>query len=166
MPPECDRRASPSVPSPPSQTHETQAPLTSLPQALLPRIAAAAAQTHRRATLPQAPPASPHPSVPVAYGQQGAGASIPPDATLEIEIELLAVRPPSLRVGAPDVFRTIDADDSGVLDEQEVEAHFASLGKPVPPTLWSTEDKDKDHRISWDEFSGPKQRRLAWFSRW
>ena len=102
----------------------------------------------------------------MAYGQQGVGASIPPGATLEIDIELLAVRPPSLRMGAPDVFRRVDADDSGALDEQEVESHFASLGKPVPAGLWAAEDKDKDRRISWEEFSGPKQRRLAWFSRW
>jgi|EP00966_Prymnesium_polylepis_P095977 hypothetical protein len=97
----------------------------------------------------------------VAYGQQGAGGAIPPGATLRIEIEVAAVRLPNSQRAAPDVFREIDVDGSGALDEQEVEAHFARLGKPLPPALWRSEDKDRDRRISWREFGGPKAARLS-----
>lgn len=98
----------------------------------------------------------------LAYGQYGAGLGVPPGATIRLEIEIHALRPPRLRtLPAPDVFRQIDSDNDGSLDEQEVDEHFARLGKPVPPALWRTEDKDKDRRISWSEFGGPKLRRVS-----
>ena len=56
------------------------------------------------------------------------------------------------------MFSQIDASYDGLLDEREVDAHFARLAKPVPPGLWEAEDKDRDQRISWSEFSGPKSK--------
>ena len=36
--------------------------------------------------------------------------------------------------------------------------HFARIGKEMPSNAMSSEDKDGDQRISWEEFSGPKGR--------
>jgi len=30
------------------------------------------------------------------------------------------------------------------------------MGQPVPAELWEHEDQDKDGKVSWEEFSGPK----------
>mgnify|MGYP002630722829 CR=1 FL=1 len=99
--------------------------------------------------LQQCPPPA------VAYGQPGAGTLIPGGATLLIEVELLSVRWPNAMLSAPDVFSLIDSSADGELDEAEVRAHFHRLGKAVPET-WAIEDTDRNGRISWEEFHGPK----------
>jgi Ca2+-binding EF-hand superfamily protein len=58
-------------------------------------------------------------------------------------------------LSAPDVFSLIDSSADGELDEAEVRAHFHRLGKAVPET-WAIEDTDRNGRISWEEFHGPK----------
>lgn len=50
----------------------------------------------------------------------------------------------------------IDENDDGFLDRAEIEAYFKTMGREVPDALWEAEDQDKDGRISWEEFSGPK----------
>ena len=98
----------------------------------------------------------PHLMLVVAYGKHGAGELIPGGATLLLEVEVLAVRWPNARTSAPDIFREIDSSDDGELDMVEVSSHFARLGKEVPPELWKLEDQNRDSKISWEEFGGPK----------
>ncbi len=50
----------------------------------------------------------------------------------------------------------IDENDDGFLDKDEITAYFQQMGREVPDELWEAEDKDKDGKISWEEFSGPK----------
>jgi Ca2+-binding EF-hand superfamily protein len=50
----------------------------------------------------------------------------------------------------------IDENEDGFLDKAEIDAYFKQMGRDVPAELWEHEDKDKDGRISWEEFSGPK----------
>jgi len=83
--------------------------------------------------------------------------SVPVGATLRYDMEIISV----LLVDEqglpfrPCFFTMIDVDESGYLDEHELERHFARINKPVPTNVMS-EDTDEDGRISFDEFTGPK----------
>lgn len=90
----------------------------------------------------------------MGYGASGAGADIPGGATLNFDVEVVAKSdgPPP----PPNYFAMIDSNKDGFLDKEEIEAYFKQMGAEVPDALWEHEDKDKDGKISWDEFSGPK----------
>mmetsp|Transcript_19161 Transcript_19161/g.27958 ORF Transcript_19161/g.27958 Transcript_19161/m.27958 type:complete len:207 (-) Transcript_19161:89-709(-) len=91
----------------------------------------------------------------MGYGDNGAGADIPGGATLNFDVEVMEITdgPP----GPPNYFKMIDTNEDGFLDRAEVDAFFQGQGQAkAPEELWEHEDKDKDGRISWEEFSGPK----------
>jgi len=90
----------------------------------------------------------------MGYGDSGAGADIPGGATLNFDVEVVDIKdgPPP----PPNYFAMIDLNGDGFLDKSEIEAYFQQMGREVPDALWEQEDKDKDGKISWDEFSGPK----------
>jgi len=89
------------------------------------------------------------------YGEGGAGGDIPGGATLEFDVEVLSFGndgPPE-----PNLFKEIDTNGDGVLDEDEITVYFKGQGMDlVPEELWEHEDADGDRTISWEEFSGPK----------
>lgn len=90
----------------------------------------------------------------MGYGESGAGGAIPGGATLNFDVEVVDISdkaPPG-----PNYFAMIDTNKDGVLDKEEIEAYFKQMGMEVPDALWEQEDHDKDGKISWDEFSGPK----------
>lgn len=84
---------------------------------------------------------------------EGAREAVPPDATLRYELELMIVLQPKQ---PPNLFRMIDRDGDGHLDQAEIDAHFARLKRASPPGVVVEQDKDLDGRISWHEFTGPK----------
>ena len=54
------------------------------------------------------------------------------------------------------LFAQIDLNGDAFLDKAEVEEFFGNIGQPVPEDLWGHEDQNRDGRISWNEFTGPK----------
>jgi Ca2+-binding EF-hand superfamily protein len=54
------------------------------------------------------------------------------------------------------LFAQIDMNGDAFLDKAEVEEFFGTIGQDVPEDLWGHEDMNKDGRISWNEFTGPK----------
>ena len=89
------------------------------------------------------------------YGDRGAGADIPGGATLEFEVELLSI---GAAKPQPNIFSEIDTDKDGSITKEELAAWFKSSRQmdAIPDGLWDQEDKDKDGKISWAEFGGPK----------
>lgn len=97
----------------------------------------------------------------LAYGDAGAHNVIPGGATLRFDVEILDVHDESrLRKRGNEVknvFTVIDTDKDGILNEEEILAYFISIGlEAIPPNLFEREDTDRDGKISWEEFSGPK----------
>merc|ERR1712226_1524581 len=90
----------------------------------------------------------------MGYGANGAGADIPGGATLNFDVEVVDILdgPPP----GPNIFAMIDTNKDKFLDKEEIDAYFKEMGHETPEELWEHEDKDKDGKISWDEFSGPK----------
>lgn len=90
----------------------------------------------------------------MGYGDSGAGADIPGGATLNFDVEVVSIfdAPPE-----PNLFEELDTDKDSRLTKEEVLAHFVKQGmQELPGELWSSEDKDQDDFISWEEFTGPK----------
>ena len=58
----------------------------------------------------------------------------------------------------PNYFDMINKDGDGFLTKEEVDAYFIQMGQTegAPAELWEQEDKNKDGKISWEEFGGPK----------
>lgn len=56
----------------------------------------------------------------------------------------------------PNLFADMDLNADGFLSKGEVEVFFTKGEEVAPDALWEMEDQDKDGRISWKEFSGPK----------
>ena len=59
----------------------------------------------------------------------------------------------------PNLFAELDVDEDGYLTPEEILVHFKKQdpeAAEVPEGLMEHEDKDKDGKVSWDEFSGPK----------
>ncbi|XP_033728596.1 FK506-binding protein 2-like [Pecten maximus] len=107
----------------------------------------------------------------LAYGEQGSGELIPPNTDLIFDIELVQVHDGPK---PPNVFKMIDIDSDNLLTRDELAMYLArqSQMQGVPMDLanvqnlrvldniFTVEDKDKDGRISHDEFTGPKHEEL------
>ena len=91
----------------------------------------------------------------LGYGDSGAGGDIPGGATLNFEVECLAI---SDGPEPQNLFKEIDADVNGKLTMEELKAWFKETRgqDEVPKELWESENKNGDDHIDWDEFSGPK----------
>ena len=92
----------------------------------------------------------------MGYGSQGAGSDIPGGATLNFDVEVVAIGEGAPQ---PNVFANLDADKDGYLTREEMLEHFKQYEDfkgELPEGLMEHEDKDKDGKISWSEFSGPK----------
>mmetsp|Transcript_73303 Transcript_73303/g.122401 ORF Transcript_73303/g.122401 Transcript_73303/m.122401 type:complete len:208 (-) Transcript_73303:171-794(-) len=90
----------------------------------------------------------------MGYGDHGAGADIPGGATLNFDVEVVTIdeAPPE-----QNLFVELDTDKDARLTKEEVLSFFTKQGKTeLPEGLWSSEDKDKNGFIEWEEFGGPK----------
>ena len=56
----------------------------------------------------------------------------------------------------PCFFSIIDSDRDSYLTIEELNRHFSRIGQQLPPHVMN-EDKDSDGKISWGEFTGPKE---------
>lgn len=92
------------------------------------------------------------------YGASGAGGDIPGGATLNFDVEVVAIS--DKEEGGkeePNLFADLDSNKDAKLTKEEVLEFFKKQGKDeLPDGLWENEDKDKDGFISWEEFGGPK----------
>jgi len=116
------------------------------------------------------------------YGDDGAGIDVPGGATLNFDVEVMDIRDepqveshdesedelddepdaePEIAGPVPNIFRKIDGlgkdgkkDD--VLTAEELKAFFKFHDREMPSNLMENEDKNKDGKVSWEEFSGPK----------
>ncbi|KAJ8320757.1 hypothetical protein KUTeg_002344 [Tegillarca granosa] len=102
----------------------------------------------------------------LAYGKTGAGV-IPPDTDLIFETEIVTLidGPPPMNV-----FRMIDVDRDNYITIEEAALYLShqAIAQRVPneiavqqnkaqlQQLFGTDDKDRDGRVSYEEFSGPK----------
>ena len=94
------------------------------------------------------------------YGNSDTG-SIPAGATLRFEVELVSVG--EAAEPQPNMFEQIDTDKDGRLSLAEVtvfmQTYFSVPDEDVNDVInevMTSDDKDKDGFISWDEFTGPK----------
>ncbi|XP_060073154.1 peptidyl-prolyl cis-trans isomerase FKBP7-like [Ylistrum balloti] len=99
------------------------------------------------------------------------GELIPPNTDLVFDVELIQVHDGPK---PPNVFKMIDIDSDNLLTRDELAMYLArqSQMQGVPMDLanvqnlkvlnniFSVEDKDRDGRISHDEFTGPKHDEL------
>mmetsp|Transcript_8170 Transcript_8170/g.11581 ORF Transcript_8170/g.11581 Transcript_8170/m.11581 type:complete len:198 (-) Transcript_8170:8-601(-) len=94
----------------------------------------------------------------MGYGSRGAGSVIPGGATLNFEVELLEINDSEPVQEVPNIFAQLDKDGDGFVIEEELNAWFKEVqGLDTPPgDVFNHEDKNKDGKISWEEFSGPK----------
>lgn len=90
----------------------------------------------------------------MGYGEEGAGGVIPGGATLNFDIEVVAISEDE--PAGPNLFEMLDKNADGKLSLEEIEAFFEAQGAPMPEGLMEDEDKDKDGFVSWEEFGGPK----------
>merc|ERR1711934_478349 len=90
----------------------------------------------------------------LGYGASGAGDDIPGGATLHFDVELVEISdgPPPEK----NLFAELDVDKDKFLTEKGMAVFFTKQGQEMPKELMGNEDTDKDGKISWDEFSGPK----------
>ncbi|KAK3738194.1 hypothetical protein QZH41_012778, partial [Actinostola sp. cb2023] len=104
----------------------------------------------------------------LAYGDKGAGASIPPGATLYMDVELVEIQ--GTQQAQPNVFGMIDKDKNKQLTHEEIKKYLIeqdSMPNEDPAShdtivseIFQSEDKNKDGVISFEEFSGPKHDEL------
>lgn len=111
------------------------------------------------------------------YGDQGAGAVIPPGANLLFDVELVEIKDVEAEdeeaaqgASTPNVFKVIDKDKNNELSIGEVKEYLKeqqgfpnddeSNHETILSEIFEHEDKDKDGVISFDEFSGPKHEEL------
>ena len=92
----------------------------------------------------------------LAYGDAGAGGAIPGGATLNFDVEVVDVSDAPPAPPMPNIFKQMDANEDGKLDEKEFQAFFFFQDREVPEGLFKEEDQNGDGFIAWEEFSGPK----------
>lgn len=113
----------------------------------------------------------------LGYGDQGAGAVIPPGANLLFDVELVEIKDVEAEdeeaaqgASTPNVFKVIDKDKNNELSIGEVKEYLKeqqgfpnddeSNHETILSEIFEHEDKDKDGVISFEEFSGPKHEEL------
>lgn len=101
------------------------------------------------------------------YGDIGMG-SIPGNATLFFDVEVVDTEEPGPDSHTPEVniFVELDTNKDNYLTREELDEYFvkmkteapegSDMPSETPQDLWESEDKNKDGKISWDEFDGPK----------
>jgi len=86
----------------------------------------------------------------MAFGDKGYGRKIPPNATIDFDIEILDVSRNELP--PLNIFDMIDLNGDLVVSQEEYGKFFAQLGNLMPTSQWNEEDKNGDGVLSWDEF--------------
>ena len=91
----------------------------------------------------------------LGYGERGAGGDIPGGATLNFEVECLKI---SEGKAPENLFAEIDANKDHKLSKEELTTWFKDTRgqDEVPAELWTSENKNGDDHIDWEEFTGPK----------
>lgn len=89
----------------------------------------------------------------MAFGDRGQDDIVPPGATLGVVVDLVQVMK---NYDFNNVFSEIDLDKDDRLNKYEVSQFFDRRGQPVPSSLWSKEDKNRNGYIEWSEFTGTK----------
>jgi len=92
------------------------------------------------------------------YGNKGAGGDIPGGATLNFDVEVVGISDDGPE--EPNMFATLDTDKDNFLTVEEITVFFKSQGGELPEGLMTSEDKNEDGKVSWEEFSGPKGKEL------
>eukprot|EP00980_Cylindrotheca_fusiformis_P012174 scaffold2945_cov99-Cylindrotheca_fusiformis.AAC.3 len=94
----------------------------------------------------------------MGYGSKGAGKTIPGDATLHFDVEIVDIADPKdvPLEDEPNFFEWMDTNGDGKLSKEELAAYFSGQGQEMPEKLMAEEDTNGDGFLSWEEFSGPK----------
>lgn len=107
----------------------------------------------------------------IGYGKAGMGSVIPADATLEFDVELLAIKEGKTdeeqQESDEQIFQQIDTDGDGELSKEEIQQHIRRHSGRVAPKgeeeslvaeIFKDDDKDKDGVISFKEFMNPTKK--------
>ena len=83
------------------------------------------------------------------YGAKGAGANIPPNATLRFALDIVGINDEEIKgvVAPPNIFREMDTNGDNRISHDEMQAWFASKHPDrftsIPPGLFERQDKNQ-----------------------